>query len=117
MNEVLKELTKTKEMALAWAFRAILALFVSLLTGVMWMAWGALQQVQTDIKHNAEVQWSAITTLTANQNQSAAAQAVLSTSLADHIKQEAQIVDDLHSEVRDHETRIRVLENEHKTAK
>lgn len=110
MNDVLKELTKTKEMALAWAFRAVLGLLVSALTMILYMAWGQLQQVQNDIKHTAEVQWTAITTLTNNQNQAAAAAAVQATSLADHIKQEAQIVDDLHAEVRDHENRIRSLE-------
>jgi hypothetical protein len=112
MNDVLGEFTKTKEMALAWAFRGVLALLVATGSTLMWMAWGELQDVKTDLKHNAKIQWQAITTLTNNQNQAAAASAVMATTLSDHIKQEAQIVDDLHSEVKDHETRIRALEGE-----
>ena len=113
MNDVLKEFTKTKEMAFAWAFRAALGLAVTAGTGILYMAWGSLQEVRTDLKHNAEIQWTAIATLTANQNQAAANAAVMSTTLADHIRQEAQVVDDIHAEVKDHEARIRTLETAH----
>lgn len=113
MNEIIKELTKTKEMALAWTFRGLLGLLVSLGTGIMWMAWGSLQEVRTDLKHNAEVQWSAIMDLKANQNQATANAAVMSTTLADHIRQESQVLDDIHTEVKDHETRLRTLETAH----
>lgn len=113
MNGVLKEFTKTPEMGMAWLFRGALSLLMSAIVCILWMAWGSLQEVRADLKHSAEIQWTAITTLTANQNQAAANAAVMSTTLADHIRQEAQVVDDIHAEVRDHETRIRTLETAH----
>lgn len=100
----------TPERITAWVFRTLITLVGATGTAVLWMAWGSLQDVKTDLKHNAEIQWQAITTLTANQNQAAATAAVMSTTLADHIKQEAQVLDDIHAEVKDHETRIRTLE-------
>jgi hypothetical protein len=110
VNGFVEEFTKTKEMALAWIFRAGMALVLSLGTGMLWMAWGSLQEVRADLKHNAEMQWTAITTLTANQNQAAAAAAVMATTLTDHIRQEAGVIDDIHAELKDHEARIRGVE-------
>ena len=100
----------TPERITAWAFRALIALVGAMGTTVLWMAYGSLQEVKSDLKHNAEIQWTAISTLTANQNQAAATAAVMSTSLVDHIKQESQVIDDIHAELKDHEARIRGVE-------
>jgi hypothetical protein len=110
MNDIIAEFTKTKEMALAWIFRAGMAVILSLGTGMLWLARDELQEVKSDLKHNAEISWTAISTLTANQNQAAANAAVMSTSLVDHIKQESQVIDDIHAELKDHEARIRGVE-------
>src|ERR1700684_3675753 len=67
----------------AWAFRTLIALVGTAGTVVLWLAWGALQDVKTEVKEQTKSSWSAIATVTDNQNKTAATLGVASQVISD----------------------------------
>jgi hypothetical protein len=103
----------TPERATAWIFRALITLVGAAGTTVLWLAWGALQDVKAEMHDQNKTVWTALGTLSTNQNQMATTLGVLSQTVSDNFKGEAQIIGDLRKEADDHEDRIRVLEHPH----
>lgn len=95
----------TPERITAWAFRTLITLVGTAGTVVLWLAWGSLQEVKTEMHEQLKTSWAAISTLSNSQSQMAITLGVASQTIAD-----------LRKEADDHEGRIRTLERPPTTA-
>ena len=101
----------TPERATAWVFRALITLVGAAGTTVLWLAWGALQDVKDQVKEQNKTAWAAIATISSNQGQMTTTLGVLSQTVTDNFKGEAQVIGELRKEADDHEGRLRGLES------
>ena len=110
MIETLEQFAEDKEKAISWGFRILISLVGVAVTTVLWLGWWTLQDVKADSRTGITKIWETVATLTKSQSDLASSMAILSTSLSDHVKTENSIDQDLKDIERDHETRIRAIE-------
>lgn len=109
-NGLLREMVETKERAVAWLFRILIALVGAASTTVLWMGWSALQEVKGKVDQQSVAVWQGIQSAKEKQIETAADVKMLTQTLGDNIKMQTQISSDLKAIVQDHEQRIRGLE-------
>lgn len=112
-NGLMREMTETKERAVAWGFRGVLGLVMILLGIVGWFMTTTLSEVKTEITNNAKVQWDQIGKLNDSEVTTRRDLGILSQAVQDATKSNADAVSRLSDSERDHEQRLRTLEHPH----
>ena len=113
MGDLFKQLTETKERAAAWVFRLLIILLGAAGSTLCYVVWGILTDVKTDLKSGIQQQWIAIGKINDAQVQASHDTGIATQALADHIRLESEIDNELKDLTKDHETRIRALERPH----
>ena len=109
-----KQMDSTASLVLA---RFIMPILIAIIGAggslILFLVWNSLQEVKIDQKTGQQLQWTAIGKINDAETHVEGTIGGLSTQLADHIKAETDIDSELKDIVKDHETRMRILEHPH----
>lgn len=108
---LLTEITETKERAASWLFRGFTAVIMILLGIVGYFMTTTLGDLKDKIDANNKSTWAAIGE--SNRSLAVLAQSLtgLSTTVNDHLREDAATEENLTRLVQDHENRLRSLEH------
>lgn len=113
-NSLLKEAFETKERGAAWLFRAGLTAALTLATyltiNYLTDLRASINNLQSAIEAKSEASWKAISEVSSQQAKTEKDLGILTQSVQDSIKSQADAIDRLSHEEEDHERRMRTLE-------
>lgn len=102
-NGFLRELFATKERGAAWIVRSLIVVLMSISTALFWIVWGEFTRMRDAVESSNRTVWQSIQHLENSVS-------VLSQTVTDKVRVDAETVNRIEKIEDDHETRIRALE-------
>lgn len=97
------EIFATKERGAAWVVRSLIVVLMTVSTALFWIVWGEFTRMRDAVEDGNKTVWQSIQKLENSVS-------VLSQTVADKVRMDADTVNRIEKTQDDHETRIRALE-------